>query len=437
MTYQEATEYLFKRTPLFQNIGARAYKEGLDNTYFLDNYFDQPHRKYRTIHIAGTNGKGTCAHTLAAILQSCGYKTGLYTSPHLVDFSERIRVNGIPVSKEYVSDFVTREKSLIEKIRPSFFEITTALAFKYFADQNIDVAVVEVGMGGRLDCTNIITPDLSVITNISLDHTQFLGKTLAKIAYEKAGIIKPGVPVVIGETVPETKPVFFEKAKATGSEIIFADEDDVITSFFHVDNYSIIKAKGFSEPIKFQLGGDYQRENANTILHAALKLRELGYSIKDSSIYRGFANVITLTGLRARWECIFHDPRIILDTGHNPAGLRYNMCQLSHMHASNIHIVIGMVSDKDVDSSLAFMPVSARYYFTQASVQRALDSESLFHMAQKYNLHGYCFSNVPDAFKEAVYNSCKDDIIYVGGSNFVIGDLLRFLEVHPINNFIY
>lgn len=436
MTYQEAKDYLYNQTPLFQNIGAGAYKEGLENTLALDCHFGHPHTKYRTIHIAGTNGKGSCAHTLAAVLQSAGYKTGLYTSPHLVDFSERIRVNGKPISPEYVVNFVTHEKNFFEPLHPSFFEVVTAMAFKYFAEQNVDVAVIEVGMGGRLDCTNIISPDISIITNISFDHMQFLGNTLSKIAYEKAGIIKRNTPVVVGESLAETKPVFENKAHELDAEIDFADEDDWIDKFSLSTSGCEIKSNHISLPLHYELGGEYQWKNANTILHAIARLRTLGYSIDDDSVCAGFSHVVELTGLRARWEKLSSNPTIIIDTGHNPAGLAINLHQLTSMKAGRIMIVLGMVSDKDVESSLALMPADAVYYFTQASVKRALDSGKLYEKARKHGLSGRAFPDVPAAFMAALQDSSEDDVIYVGGSNFVVGDLLRFIDGRPVKSLL-
>ena len=308
MNYEETVNYLFESAPLFQNIGAGAYKEGLQNTKTLDSHFGNPHTKYKTIHIAGTNGKGSCAHTIAAILQSAGYKTGLYTSPHLVDFRERIRVDGKMISRQDVIDFVEKERFFFEPLHPSFFELTTALAFEYFAKQKTDVAVVEVGLGGRLDCTNIIKPEVSVITNISFDHTQFLGSTLAQIAKEKAGIIKHGITAVIGETVEETKDVFEKTAKAAGAPIVFAETRPIVKSLTHCAKGIMLDTDMFAQPLHYELGGDYQQKNANTILCTVKELRKRGFCITDEAIRNGFEHVGELTGLHGRWEVFSEKP---------------------------------------------------------------------------------------------------------------------------------
>ncbi len=426
MNYEETVNYLFTSAPLFQNIGAGAYKEGLQNTKTLDNHFGNPHTKYKTIHIAGTNGKGSCAHTIAAILQSAGYKTGLYTSPHLVDFRERIRVDGKMISKQEVIDFVEKERFFFEPLHPSFFELTTALAFEYFAKQKVDVAVVEVGLGGRLDCTNIIKPEVSVITNISFDHTQFLGSTLAQIAKEKAGIIKPGITAVIGETVEETKDVFEKTAKAVGAPIVFAEDKPVVKSFTHCANGIMLDTNMFAQPLHYELGGDYQQKNANTILCTVKELRKKGFNITDEAIRDGFEHVGELTGLHGRWEVFSEKPLVILDTGHNPGGLAYNMQQLKGMKAGKIRIVIGMVSDKDIDTALGLMPKEAEYHFTKASVKRAMNEVALHSMAAKHGLNGNHYPNVAEAYKAALKDCSHNDIIYIGGSNFIVGDFLAY-----------
>ena len=352
--FAQYTDYLFSQVPMFQNIGGGAYKEGLENTNILDAHFGHPHRSFRTIHIAGTNGKGSCSHTIASILQEAGYKVGLYTSPHLTDFRERIRVNGKKITEEYVMDFIDNERGFFEPLYPTFFELTTALAFKYFADTEVDVAVVEVGMGGRLDCTNIIKPDLSIITNISLDHTQFLGNTLAEIAREKAGIIKPDIPVVIGETSPETKPVFTEKAEKEKADIFFAEEME-------------------EEPkLDFELKGLYQKKNLRTVLCAVSHLISIGYTITRENISRGLGRVCENTGLQGRWQTVQTCPTVVCDTGHNIGGITYIAQQLEQQKCDIMRIVFGMVSDKDVDGVLDLMPKDAVYYFTQSSVRRAM-----------------------------------------------------------------
>ena len=408
MDYQATLDYLYNSAPLFQQVGAGAYKEGLANTWALDEHLGHPHRSYRTIHIAGTNGKGSCSHTLAAILQEAGYRVGLYTSPHLLDFRERIRVNGQPVPEEYVIRFVEEERAFFEPLHPSFFELTTAMAFRYFADAGVDVAVVEVGLGGRLDCTNIIRPDLCIITNISLDHVQFLGDTLAKIAGEKAGIIKPGIPVVIGEATPETRPVFAKRAEETGAPIHFAEEEAV---------------RDYPD-MEFELKGLYQAKNRRTLLAALPLLQEAGYRIREEHIRNGFARVTELTGLMGRWQKLQEHPMLVCDTGHNVGGIQYIAEQLRRQVCRQLHIVIGMVNDKDVRGVLALLPREAVYYFTQASVKRALPAEQLARLAAEAGLEGEVYPDVSSAVRAAQEKSLPEDFIFVGGSTFIVADLL-------------
>ena len=426
MTYEETLHYLYTSTPLFQNVGKDAYKEGLENTYELDKHFGHPHKQFKTIHIAGTNGKGSCSHTLAAILQSAGYKTGLYTSPHLVDFRERIRVNGTPIPKDYVTLFVEENRSFFEPLHPSFFELTTAMAFKYFAEQHVDVAIIEVGLGGRLDCTNIITPDMCIITNISFDHTQFLGNTLEKIAKEKAGIIKSGIPVVIGETSTETRTVFQNKATETHAPITFAEDESLVEDWkTGTDGYRIYQTKDYAD-LKGELGGLYQIKNTNTILTAVRQLKQIGYTITEQDIRNGFANVCKLTGLMGRWQTIETSPKVICDTGHNVGGISYIVKQLKHETYKHLHIVIGMVNDKDISGVLSLLPKDAYYYFTQASVKRALPAEEMAQKAYAANLQGGYYDNVQTALEAAKAKADKDDLIFVGGSSFIVADLLTF-----------
>lgn len=408
MDYQNTLTYLYNSVPMFQQVGGSAYKEGLENTRTLDEHFAHPHRSFRTIHVAGTNGKGSCSHTLAAILQEAGYRVGLYTSPHLVDFRERIRINGKPISEEYVIRFVEEERSFFEPLHPSFFELTTAMAFRYFADEKVDVAVIEVGLGGRLDCTNIIRPDLCIITNISLDHTQFLGSTLAQIAGEKAGIIKSGIPVVIGETTPETKPVFLQKAQEVGAPIYFAEENDR-------EDYP---------GVEFELKGLYQTKNKRTILTALPLLKEAGYRLDEQSVRSGFAHVVELTGLMGRWQKLQESPTLICDTGHNVGGIACIVEQLGQQSYRQLHIVIGMVNDKDVRGVLALLPKDAVYYFTKASVKRALPEEELQELAAAAGLEGNTYPDVPAAVRAAQEKSLPEDFIFVGGSSFIVADLL-------------
>ena len=393
---------------MFQQVGGAAYKEGLENTLTLDAHFGHPHRRYRTIHVAGTNGKGSCSHTLAAVLQEAGYKVGLYTSPHLVDFRERIRVNGEPVPEEYVIRFVEEERGFFEPLHPSFFELTTAMAFRYFADERVNVAVIEVGLGGRLDCTNIIRPDLCVITNISFDHVQFLGDTLAKIAGEKAGIIKRGVPVVIGEATEETRPVFEAKAKETDAPIYFAEDCDR-------EDYP---------DIEFELKGLYQKKNKQTLLTALPLLKEAGYHIDEQAVRSGFAHVTSLTGLMGRWQKLQNSPTLVCDTGHNVGGIRYIVEQLKEEKYRRLHIVMGMVNDKDVRGVLGLMPKEAVYYFTQASVKRAMPAGRLKGLGLEAGLRGECYADVPAAVRAAQKESLPEDFIFVGGSSFIVADLL-------------
>lgn len=422
MTYQEATEYLFNSTPLFQNVGKDAYKEGLENTFLLDKHFNHPHQQYQTIHIAGTNGKGSCSHTLAAILQEAGYKVGLYTSPHLVDFRERIRVNGTCISEERVVRFVEEERAFFEPLHPSFFEITTALAFLYFAEQKVDIAVIEVGLGGRLDCTNIISPLLSVITNISFDHVQFLGNTLDKIASEKAGIIKPNTPVIIGETTPETRPVFAEKALQCQAPVRFAEEEHELQTISEAnDGTREYKTLHFGT-INGALNGDCQIKNTQTILAAVSELQKTLH-ISEQNIRDGFRNVCQTTGLRGRWQRLADSPKTYCDTGHNVGGISYIVKQLERISCAQKRIVIGMVNDKDIAHVLEMLPKDAIYYFTQAKVKRALPAEALLTQAKEKGLHGKAFPSVIEAYTAARNEASCDDLIFIGGSTFIVADL--------------
>ncbi len=426
MTYQEATTYLFTAAPLFQNIGAGAYKEGLSNTHLLDEHFGHPHEKFRTIHVGGTNGKGSTSHTLAAILQSQGYRVGLYTSPHLVDFRERIRVNGVMIPEKRVISFVEQERSFFEPLHPSFFELATALAFQYFAEQKIDVAVIEVGLGGRLDCTNIIHPDLSIITNISFDHIQFLGNTLPKIASEKAGIIKQGVPAIIGEAGEEdVRTVFEQEAEKVGTRLIFAEEEKELISYTYspTQGYTY-QTKTYGE-LHGQLSGFCQEKNTRTILAAVNELNKISYGISTASVAKGMSQVCQLTGLMGRWQTISTDPLTICDTGHNVGGMQYITKQLKETPHQRLHIIIGMVNDKDVNTVLSMLPKDAVYYFTQASVKRAMPVEEFAQKAEKHDLHGNSYANVELAYRAAKQNAEKNDLIFVGGSTFIVADMLN------------
>ena len=435
MTYQETCEYLYNQIPMFERQGTSGYKEGLSNTLALDEHFGHPHRSFATIHVAGTNGKGSVSHMLASILQECGYRVGLYTSPHLVDFRERIRINGKPLSEDYVVEFVDKERNFFEPLHPSFFEVTTAMAFKYFRDMEVDIAVIEVGLGGRLDCTNIIIPLVSVITNISFDHTQFLGDTLAKIAAEKAGIIKRGVPVVIGEANDETRPVFEQKAKEMEVPIVFAEDNPmVISAKIRPEGGMHYNTKLFGE-LDCDLGGIYQAKNLNTVLAVLNTLAEQGYLARcqnqtaaDKCLYElqgGLKNVITHTGLLGRWQTMKKAPKVVCDTGHNVGGWQYLSQQLAMVECHQMHIIFGMVNDKDVNTVLQMLPKDAKYYFTQAHSSRAINAASLQTLAASYGLGGDAYYSVYEAYTTALKNASKDDFVFIGGSSYIVGDFLK------------
>ena len=415
MTYDETLDYLYTAAPLFQQVGPGAYKPGLDTTLALDRRLGYAHRRYRTLHIGGTNGKGSCAHTIAAMLRAAGLRVGLYTSPHLVDFRERIRVDGQMIGKEEVVDFVERERTFFEPLHPSFFELTTALAFRYFADCAVDVAVVEVGLGGRLDATNIISPLFSVITNISLDHTALLGATREAIAAEKAGIIKPATPVVVGEADEATRPVFVRAARAAKAPLVFADTAEA-------ERFAAEHAE------RFALKGEYQRRNLRTV-GACLPLLEQHFGLSRSHVEEGLGRVVELTGgPRGRWE---RHGRTLLDAGHNAGGWALLGPTLGRMAAERpLHIVFGCAEDKDIDAILPLLPPSARYYWTQAGVRRALPAERLAAAAAAHGLAGQTFADVPSAFRaaEAATAGAADATIYVGGSCFVVADWLAAFD---------
>lgn len=419
MDYRETVEYLFNSTPVFERIGAGAYKEGLANSHALDSHFGYPHRKFKSIHVAGTNGKGSVSHTLASILQASHLKVGLYTSPHLVDFRERIRVNGQCISEEWVVDFVKNERHFFEPLHPSFFELTTAMAFKYFAEQNVDVAVVEVGLGGRLDCTNIITPELSIITNISFDHTQFLGNTLEAIAREKAGIIKTGVPVVIGETTPETRRVFEAIAKEREAPISFAEECDFACFAGQQANEGSIGSQDVTDLFDFELKGAYQQKNKRTILCTS---KQLGLSVE--AIREGMANVCESTGLMGRWQTLCKHPLVVCDTGHNVGGWQYLSKQIIQQKCLTRRIVFGMVDDKDIETVMQLLPKDATYYWTQASSHRAIPHSTVRSYAERHGLKGQSYDSVAKAFSQAMSEASAEDFIFVGGSSYVVADLL-------------
>jgi dihydrofolate synthase/folylpolyglutamate synthase len=419
---------------MFEKQGVSGYKEGLENTLALDEHFGHPHKNFRSIHIAGTNGKGSCAHTIAAILQQCGYRVGLYTSPHLVDFRERIRINGQPIPENYVVDFVENERNFFEPLQPTFFELTTAMAFKYFSEMQVDVAVIEVGLGGRLDCTNIITPILSVITNISLDHTQLLGDSLEQIAMEKAGIIKSGVPVVIGEALKETRPVFEAMAEENKAPIIFAeDRPEVLHAELQLSEM-VYETRSYGT-ITGELCGRYQAKNANTILWVIRKLEDFGYMyrftddskspVKGLEVKAGFKNVCATTGLMGRWQVVSESPTVVCDTGHNPAGWEYLSRQLNEVECKNMYIVFGVVEDRDVDGIMALLPKRASYFFTKASNKRALSERVLQMMGQQLGLSGNVYPSVAEAFSAAKIIAKEGDFVFIGGSSYVVADFLK------------
>ena len=434
MTYQETCEYLYSQMPMFERQGASGYKEGLSNTLALDDHFGHPHQSFATIHVGGTNGKGSVSHTLASILQESGFRVGLYTSPHLVDFRERIRINGAPISEEYVVEFVERERSFFEPLHPSFFEVTTAMAFKYFRNQKVDVAVVEVGLGGRLDCTNIIQPLVSVITNISFDHTQFLGDTLAKIAAEKAGIIKRGTPVVIGESHPETRPVFEAKAAEMHAPILFAeDQPEVLSACLRPQGGMHYETCHFGV-LDGDLGGIYQQKNMNTVLQTIRVLYEhygdgsrcvVTMTQENRPLCDAVANVAANTGLTGRWQQVSDHPCVICDTGHNVGGWQYLSRQLALVDCEQMHIVFGMVDDKDINTVLDMLPKMANYYFTKAESKRALNEAVVQAKAQEHGLFGDVYPTVYEAYKAARHAATEHDFIFVGGSSYVVGDFLK------------
>jgi dihydrofolate synthase / folylpolyglutamate synthase len=427
MTYKQTLKFLFSQLPAYHRIGKAAYKNDLKNTIAFDNYLNNPHLKYKTIHVGGTNGKGSVSHMIASVLQEAGYKTGLYTSPHLKDFRERIKVNGEMIPENEIVTFVTKHRSLIESLKPSFFEMTVAMAFNYFAECEVDVSVIEVGLGGRLDSTNIIKPVLSVITNIGHDHMDLLGDTIEKIAVEKAGIIKENVPVVISEAHPLTKAIFISKAAENDSPICFADErfscklgnsDSQNDERRYIITDLITSQRFESDTV---LGGDYQSGNIQSIFSVFSHLRGI-FTFSDKNITEGIRNVIINTGLMGRWQILSHDPLTICDTGHNKEGLEYVTDQLSRIRNGGLHIIIGFVNDKDLNSVLPLFPTDATYYFTKASVPRALNEEYLKTEAAKYRLEGRSYPDVKTALDAARENAAKSDLIFIGGSTFIVAE---------------
>jgi dihydrofolate synthase / folylpolyglutamate synthase len=427
MNYKETLDYMMSQLPMYHRIGAAAFKKDLGNTIALCTHLGNPHQKFRSIHIGGTNGKGSTSHILAAILQSAGYKVGLYTSPHYKDFRERIKINGNFISQKYVVDFAEKNKSKFEAIEPSFFEMTVALAFAYFADNQVDIAVVEVGLGGRLDSTNVITPELSVITNISLDHMNMLGDTLPLIAFEKAGIIKKEIPVVIGESHTETDSVFKAKAKEENAPIIFAD------THFEVkrrdDFFDVYKnQKLFFADLENDLLGDFQLKNVATVFQSVEQLRHLGFAISDENIRTAFSNLQVMVRFIGRWQKLSEKPLIIADSGHNEAGVTAAVNQLKTLSYNNLHIVTGFVNDKDVSKILALYPQNATYFFAKANIPRGLDAQILTKQAEGFGLKGRAYSSVKNAFSAAKKRAKEGDLILVLGSIFVVGEIGELLK---------
>jgi len=402
MTYQETLNWMFSQLPMYQREGNVAFKKDLTNILAFSKELGFPEKKFKTIHVGGTNGKGSTSHMIASVLQEAGYKVGLYTSPHLKNFTERIRINGNEVSRDFVVDFIQKNKEFLEKQKLSFFEMTVGMAFDYFASQEVDIAIIEVGLGGRLDSTNIITPEVSVITNIGLDHTQFLGETLPEIAFEKAGIIKSNIPIVIGERQKEVESVFVNKAKELNSEIFFTS--------------------GNIHSYETDLLGDYQKQNLKTAVLAIQKLKN--FKIDKKQIENGFLNVVKNTGLKGRWQVLQESPKVVCDTAHNNEGLKLVMHQLKKENYQNLHFVIGVVSDKKLDDVFSLLPKKAHYYFCQPDIPRALNVGKLEEKAKEFGLFGEKYDSVNEAYKSALEDSREKDVIYIGGSTFVVAEVL-------------
>lgn len=426
MEYKEAIDFLFSTLPMFSKVGASAYHPGLETSHELDRMYNFPHKKYKCIHVGGTNGKGSTSHFLASVLQEQGYKVGLYTSPQLVDFRERMKINGEMIPESKVIEFVEKWKATGYSGNPSFFELTMMMAFNWFAEERVDFAVIEVGLGGRLDSTNIIYPVLSIITNISNDHSQILGDTLAKIAIEKAGIIKPGTPVVIGEADGEIKVIFKEKAEKEGCEIIFAEETHILKDIAK-DRNGFWDCDSIYGTFTVPLGGDYQKKNINTALVSLKELKKEGILITDENIRKGFFNVVRNTGLNGRWTIISDSPLTIVDTGHNEAGIASNMNQLDkliHEKKGKLRIIIGFVADKAIDKIVGFLPQYGEFYITNPPIPRALPASELHDILTSHGLKGRCFKDVKEAYREALEDSSGNDIIFIGGSTYLVADFL-------------
>ena len=428
MTYKETLDWMFNKLPMYQRIGAAAYKADLNNTIQLLQLLDNPHHNFKSVHVAGTNGKGSTSHMLASVFQEAGYKTGLYTSPHLIDFRERIRINGEMIPEENVVQFIDTYKAKFEAMELSFFEMTVGMAFDYFAKEKVDIAIVEVGMGGRLDSTNLITPELSVITNIDFDHMKFLGDTRAKIAYEKADIIKPGIPVVIGETHPETEQVFIDKAKEGNSPIYFADQifdcDKIHIESNTTQQFDVWKnSELYMEALEIPLMGNYQQKNLTTVM-CSLDLLRGKFDLTEDHIRDGIGKVISNTHLMGRWQILNSDPLTIADTGHNVAGITEVVRQLAEMNYEKLHFVLGMVNDKDVESVLQLLPRGAEYYFCKADIPRGLDANILAEKAFDMGLRGMAYESVRHAYRSAINNARFGDVVFIGGSNFTVAEVV-------------
>jgi dihydrofolate synthase/folylpolyglutamate synthase len=432
MLYEQTLDYLYSQLPMFQRIGSAAYKDNLDNTIAICKLLGNPENKFKTIHVGGTNGKGSTSHMLASVLQSAGYKTGLYTSPHLKDFRERIKINGEMIPQQYVVDFVAKYKNDFEQIKPSFFEMTVGLAFDYFVKEQVDIAIIEVGLGGRLDSTNVITPELSVITNISFDHMALLGNTLEKIGVEKAGIIKHGIPVVIGETQLETEQVFIQKAKQEQAALCFADKAYKVLNVNHTATDKLelvmdVQAVDYTHTynnIQSELLGLYQQKNIPTVICAIELLIKKGYTINEVALRAGIKNVVKNTGLLGRWQVLSNQPLVIADTGHNEAGIKEVVNQINQTPHNKLHFVLGMVNDKDISTVLSLLPKNAYYYFCKANIPRALNAEELAQKATEFGLQGEICESVSEALQKAKKNAQVSDLVFVGGSTFTVAEVV-------------
>jgi dihydrofolate synthase/folylpolyglutamate synthase len=427
MDYKQTIDFLFNSFPMFEKTGGSAYNPGLSRIEDLCKHFGDPQKKIRSVHIAGTNGKGSSSHLIASVLQSAGYKTGLYTSPHLKDFTERIRINGIEISKEEITGFVNQHLDYFKSYKASFFEITTLMAFYFFAKEKVDIAIIETGLGGRLDSTNVILPEVTLITNISFDHTQYLGDTLEKIAFEKAGIIKAGIPLVIGERQTETMPVFEKTAREKNAPILYAEAFCVLNNVVFAEGKmkaDVVMGDGYLlKGLECELGGFYQEKNSKGVL-TVLDILKKNWRITEKDIRFGFSNVMKLTGLKGRWYFLQHNPSVLCDTAHNEEGIKYITQQLKTLSYENLYVVLGMVKDKEVEKILSLLPKNAWYFFTMPGIPRALDAEILFEKATAAGLKGEVIKTVPDALKKAKQKAGKNDLIYVGGSTFVVAEVL-------------